>query len=495
MPEPLPPGLTEAEAAARLAAEGPNELPRPERRSFRRILFDTFREPMFALLIAAALIYLALGDLREALVLMAFATTSVSIAIIQESRSERVIESLRDLTSPRALVIRDGNEKRIAGREVVRGDIVVLAEGDRVPADARLLAASDLQTDESLLTGESLPVPKMAAPAAATSEPLGDDPSIVYSGSLVVRGRGRGEVIATGRRSQIGKIGLAITRIDPEPPRLQRQVRRLVRNFAVVSLSLSAIAVPLYGLLRGGWLDALLNGVALGMSMLPEEFPLVLTVFMVMGAWRISRARVLTRRIAAIETLGSATVLCTDKTGTLTQNRMTIVELQAGGLVWRADADERMAQAVRALIATGVLASAVEPFDPMEKAFHALGSERPVEDAKAGRTLRWEFGLRPDLLAVTNVWEELGGRRPPCGGQGRPRSDCRIMSSAGCRPGRSPRRRRPDGGARDAGAGGCARPATVGISSARYAQGLCLRIPGPRRPRRSVAPFGAGGGA
>jgi Ca2+-transporting ATPase len=409
--ESIPPGLTEAEAAARLAAEGPNELPRPERRSFRRIVFDTLREPMFALLIAAALIYLALGDLKEALVLLVFATGSVSIAVIQESRSERVIDSLRDLTSPRALVIRSGTERRIAGREVVRGDIVVLAEGDRAPADARLLLASDLQTDESLLTGESMPVSKAAPPAAAAAIGRGeDDPSIVYSGSLVVRGHGQGEVIATGKRSRIGRIGLAITHIDPEPPRLQAQVRLLVRNFAAVSLSLSAIAVPLYGLLRGGWLDALLNGVALGMSMLPEEFPLVLTVFMVMGAWRISRARVLTRRIAAIETLGAATVLCADKTGTLTQNRMTIAEFRFGGYVWRPDESAEIPDLWRAPVAIGVLACAAEPFDPMEKAFHVLAEQRLAgRDLYADKTLRWEFGLRPDLLAVANVWQDPAG--------------------------------------------------------------------------------------
>jgi P-type Ca2+ transporter type 2C len=145
------------------------------------------------------------------------------------------------------------------------------------------------------------------------------------------------KVTATGGRSEIGKIGLAITRIEIEPPRLRVQTRRLVRNFAAVGLSLSALAVLLYGFWRGSWFDALLSGIALGMSMLPQEFPLVLTVFMAMGAWRISRARILTRRAAAFETLGAATVLCTDKTGTLTQNRMAIVALRAGTDQWRQD--------------------------------------------------------------------------------------------------------------------------------------------------------------
>jgi Ca2+-transporting ATPase len=407
-------GLSEQEAADRLKREGPNTLPEAARRTFGRMILEIVREPMFALLLGAAVIYLVLGDFREAVVLAIFASTSVLIAVVQEARTERVLESLRDLTSPRALVIRDGVEKRIAGAAVVRGDLVILAEGDRVPADATLLSAHDLLCDESLLTGEAVPVRKMAAPGEAVPprRPGGDDLPYVYSGSLVVRGPGRAEVIATGARSEIGKIGLAITRIDTEPPRLRVQTRRLVRNFAAVSLSLGALAVLLYGLWRGGWLDALLSGIALGMAMLPEEFPLVLTVFMVMGAWRISRAHVLTRRVAAIETLGAATVLCTDKTGTLTQNRMTIVELRSGDEVWRQGDTGPINARFATLLEHGILASAREPFDPMEKAFHALAAERLAADRQPhrGRTLKWEYGLRPGLLAVTNIWEQAGSR-------------------------------------------------------------------------------------
>ena len=408
--DPLSRGLSEKEAAARLKTEGPNSLPQADRRTFIRIVLEILREPMFALLLGAAVIYLVLGDLKEAVVLGIFACTSVLIAVVQESRTERVLESLRDLTSPRALVVRDGMEKRIAGVDVVRGDLVILAEGDRVPADATVLAAHDLQCDESLLTGEAVPVRKIASPGAPSARPGGNDLPYVYSGSMVVRGHGRAEVTATGAHSEIGKISLAITRIDTEPPRLRVQTRRLVRNFAAVSLSLSALAVVLYGLWRGGWLDALLSGIALGMSMLPEEFPLVLTVFMVMGAWRISRARVLTRRVAAIETLGAATVLCTDKTGTLTQNRMMIVALRADNDDWRQEEKGSVDGKFATLLEYGILASAPQPFDPMEKAFHALGTERLPRDhlLHTDLTLKWEYGLRPDLLAVTHVYEGVG---------------------------------------------------------------------------------------
>src|SRR5579885_1779873 len=248
-------GLSRQEAAARLAAEGGNVLPRPESRNLAQILAEVFREPMFALLLAAGAIYLLLGDLREAVILALFACTSVGIAVVQEVRTERVLESLRDLTSPRALVVRDGIETRIAGAEVVRGDLVVLAEGDRVPADATVVAAHDLVVDESLLTGESVPVKKIAWSAttsAGSHAPGGDDLPYVYAGSLVVRGHGRAEVTATGARSEIGKIGGAIAGIETEPPRLRAETKLLVRRFAAVSLGLSALSVPLYGLFRGG---------------------------------------------------------------------------------------------------------------------------------------------------------------------------------------------------------------------------------------------------
>ena len=406
-------GLSVVEAQARLAAEGPNELPQSDRRTPLRIALEVLREPMLALLLGGGAVYLFLGSLEEALVLLAFATLSIFITVVQETRTERVLEALRDLTSPRALVIRDGERRRIAGREVVRGDIIVLAEGDRVPADARLLQAQDLQADESLLTGESVPVRKIAAAKAENSRPGGDDLPFVFSAALIVRGTGLAEVTATGPLSEIGKIGQSLKFVETEPPRLQAQTRRLVRIFALLGAIVSLAAVLLYGLLRGGWLDAVLAGIALGMSMLPEEFPVVLTVFMAMGAWRISRARVLTRRAAAIETLGSATVLCTDKTGTLTENRMRIAELRlktGEPLVIDKAAPEKLPKAFAELAAFGLLASAPEPFDPMDKAFHELAKSR-LKDAKPKElVLTRIYGLRPNLLAITHVWQAGSGK-------------------------------------------------------------------------------------
>jgi Ca2+-transporting ATPase len=401
-------GLSEADAQARLRAEGYNELPQPDRRTPFRIVVEVLREPMLSLLLVGGIIYLALGDLKEAIVLVVFATMSIVITVVQETRTERVLEALRDLTSPRALVIRDGKRRRIAGREVVRGDLIVLAEGDRVPADAVLLQCLDLQADESTLTGESVPVRKVAwddRHGSGPRRPGGDDLPQVFSGSLVVRGSGLAEVIAIGARSEIGKIGQSLAGLETEPPRLQAQTRRVVRLFAIFGGGVSVLAVLLYGLMRGGWLDAVLAGIALGMSMLPEEFPVVLTVFMAMGAWRISLARVLTRRAAAIETLGSATVLCTDKTGTLTENRMTIVEMRTmDGQVFHPHSATEMPAAFRTISEFGLLASTPEPFDPMERAFHALASSDASHQHPHWKLVH-AYGLRPDLLAVTHIWQ------------------------------------------------------------------------------------------
>lgn len=407
-----PTGLSDAEAAARFSVDGPNELAQANRRGVLRIVFEVLREPMFALLIGGGVVYLALGDLIEAVILLAFACLSVAITVVQETRTERVLDALRDLTSPRALVVRDGRHKRIAARELVCGDLIILSEGDRVPGDARLVSGSDMHADELLLTGESVPVRKLASDDLADRAPSpgGDNQSFVYAGSLIIKGAGIAKVIATGQHSEIGKIGQSLNSLETAAPHLQIQTRKLVRMFAVVGGTVSLLVVVLYGSLRGGWLDATLAGIAVGMSMLPEEFPVVLAVFMAMGAWRISLARVLTRRAAAIEVLGAATVLCTDKTGTLTENRMTITELHlADGSVARLGRDDApLAPRFQELILTGALASAPRPFDPMEKAFHVLARNDVVvplgRDAEP-RQLVKTYPLQSSCLAMAQVWQ------------------------------------------------------------------------------------------
>ena len=404
-------GLTSNEARARLDSDGPNELPRTGRRSVLRIAFEVLREPMLALLLAGGIAYLLLGDLTEALILLGFATFSVVVTVIQETRTEHVLEALRDLSAPRAFVIRDGARLHVAGREVVRGDLILIEQGDRVAADALLLEAADLQADESLLTGESLPVGKIAAAKDAADmphRPGGENQPYVYSGSLVARGSGTARVLATGPRSEIGRIGQSLATLDNEAPRLRRETTRIVTWCAVGGGAVALLVMLLFGLFRGGWIDAVLAGIAIGMSMLPEEFPVVLTVFLAMGAWRIGKVGVLTRRASAIETLGSATVLCTDKTGTLTENRMSVAELWLpSGETLAVGASESLPAAYRGLIETAVLASAAAPTDPMELALHEARRVAPAM-APSNATLAHAYALRPDFLAMSNIWDADG---------------------------------------------------------------------------------------
>jgi len=405
-------GLTSAAAKARLAIDGFNELPAADHRGFLRIIWEVVRQPMFALLIGGGVVYLLLGDRFEALLLLAFATLSIAITIVQESRSERVLDALRNLASPRALVIRDGTRVHVAGREVVCGDVIVLGEGDRVAADATLISSEDLLVDESLLTGESVPVrkrpsnsPSDAAIEVTESMPGGEDLPGVFAGTLVVRGSALACVRATGHRSEMGKIGRALGSIETEQPHLQRQLRWLVRDFAIFGALAGGLTVLLFGLVRGSWLEAMLGGIALGMSLLPEEFPLVMAVFTAMGAWRISRARVLTRRASAIETLGSTTVLCTDKTGTLTENRMTVVSLVSGESRWDASMSAPIAGPLADTLNAAFLACPIEPTDPMDVAIHALIAKEMETRRNLANpwTLVRTYGLRPDLFAVANV--------------------------------------------------------------------------------------------
>jgi len=408
-----PIGLTSAMVAERLKKDGYNELPRPDRRGFFRILFEVLRQPMFLLLIGGGIVYLLMGDRTEAIMLLLFACLSVTITIVQESRSEKVLEALRNLASPRALVVRDGKRILIAGREVVRDDFIVISEGDRVAADATLFWSHDLLLDESLLTGESVPVRKLAQEPESKSvvpSPGGEDLPFIFAGTLVVRGTGHAIVHATGIRSEMGKIGRALGSIETEQPHLQRRIHSFVKVFAIIGALLGGLAVLLFGLLRGSWLEATLGGIALGMSLLPEEFPLVMAVFMAMGAWRISQARVLTRRASAIETLGSTTVLCTDKTGTLTENKMTVVALVNGGARWDQDGITPVPNELRATLQAALLACPHTPTDPMDIAVHKLADQHLGADktSAANLTLIRAYGLRPDLFAVANILSNEG---------------------------------------------------------------------------------------
>jgi Ca2+-transporting ATPase len=400
-------GLTEEQALLIRTHEGFNELPSAKKRSIPRIVFSVMREPMFILLVASGLIYVVLGDLREALMLLSFVFVIIGITVYQEQRTERALEALRDLSSPRALVIRGGEQKRIPGREVVTGDILVLSEGDRVPADAKLFAVNNLTVDESLLTGESVPVRKIPGERGRDGgRPGGDDQPTVYSGTLVVQGQGVAEVSATGARTEMGKIGTLLTAVDREDTPLKKDVSRLVRDIALVALLLCSLIVVVYGITRFDWVGGLLAGITLAMALLPEEFPVVLTVFLALGAWRISRERVLTRQIPAVESLGSASVLCVDKTGTLTQNRMTVQKFLVHGEMCTYDPSRPIPESCHSIVEFSILASKQDPFDPMEKALRSLTRDLAgTEHIHKKWTLVQEYSLSPVLLAMSNVWQ------------------------------------------------------------------------------------------
>lgn len=409
-------GLDPIEAARRLALHGPNQLSEAAPRQRWRWLKVMLAEPMFLLLGLAAAIYLLLGDPAEGLLLAGFAGMSVALVVHQQARGERALAALRELGAPLARVLRAGAVQRIPASGVVPGDLLLLGEGERVAADGVLRRCDGLSVDESLLTGESVPVRKRAraeGERAAAASAGGDDQPWVHAGTLVTAGHGVVEVRATGARTAAGGIGAALAQIRVEPTLLQRNVARLARLFGLFALVFSLGFVLLYGALRGDWLQAVLSGIALAMALLPEEFPVALTIFLALGAWRLARIKVLVRWPAVVETLGATGVLCVDKTGTLTENRMRIRALAVGGAVLDVDDDTRaLPEAFHAVLEMAVLASRPQGFDPMDLATRQLGSSTlaGTEHLHAEWPLQREYGLTAELPALVRVWQQDDGR-------------------------------------------------------------------------------------
>ncbi|MFI4938690.1 MAG: cation-translocating P-type ATPase [Candidatus Berkiellales bacterium] len=388
-------GLSSKEAAYRLKKNGPNSLPTSQHRTFFHIILEMIWEPMFLLLVLATTVYLIFGDLREGLSLTTFVSLIIIITLYQQGKTENALKALRDLTSPRALVNRDGEWGRISAREVVLGDIVFINEGDRIPADGVLLSAHDLQVDESLLSGEAFPVNKK----------IGD---FVYSGTMVVQGQGMFEVTATGCATKIGQIGVALKTLEIETSPLQKQTAKLIKIFAALGLTTSFLLVILLGLIQHDWLKASLAGIALAMSLLPEEIPVTLTLFPALGAWRLSKHHVLTRRISAIETLGAISILCVDKTGTITENCMTVTQLWANDKFYDVTSSHHpLPEEFHSLIEYAILSSEINPFDPMEKGLHDLGKHflAQTEHLHSNWRLVHEYDRTSEIPAKTHIWQ------------------------------------------------------------------------------------------
>lgn len=386
-------GLNSIEVENNQKKYGYNELPTKQKRNFFKILLNQIKEPMVALLLVTVAVYFLIGDRAEAFLLLVSVTVIIFIEFYQESKTEKSLEALRDLSSPRATVIRDGKQITIAGREVVVGDIILLSEGTRVPADAKLLVSTNLKIDESLLTGESMSVEKNDIENAKKSS--------VYSGTLVVKGHGIAKVVAIGADTQLGNIGKSLGSIETEKTLLQKEVKKVVKVVAIVSLILSLIIALAFTFIKNDIVNGILSGLTLAIAILPEELPIVLTIFLTLGAWRLAKLNVLTRKASTIETLGSASVLCVDKTGTLTQNKMKIMKIVTK--------DENVKNEIEKnseLIKYSVLASQVKPFDPMEEAIIEAGniSYSSLQDIYGDRKILKEYTMEEEHFSVVHVW-------------------------------------------------------------------------------------------
>lgn len=420
-------GLPSDDAAGRLGADGPNILPNGEREGILRMVMEVVSEPMVLLIVAAGIINFVLAESLDGAVLMSTILVIIAVEVRQEHKTATALDALRDLSSPRTTVVRDGQRRRVDSSQVVAGDCVVLAEGDRVPADGLLLSCANLAVDESTLTGESVPVGKLPCTGTgmddlpAMDRPGGEGSHSLFTGTLVVRGRAELLVVSTGPRTELGRIGSELGSITPAGTRLQSEVNRLVRVIGVIGAIAAVTVTVAFGLTRGGWLDGALAGIATAMAVLPEEFPVVLTVFLALGAWRLSHQRVLTRNAAVIETLGAATVLCVDKTGTLTANRMRVSALVTPDDRLETGSGPLPAR-FRELAGFAVMASPVAVHDPMDRAFRELGAEHlggTMYDG-TGWELRREYPLSRGLLAVSHVWSTHDGSRLVAAAKGAP---------------------------------------------------------------------------
>jgi P-type Ca2+ transporter type 2C len=403
-------GLTKADAARLLMTDGFNALPGSEPKSLWRIVIDVLLEPMFLMLLVTGIVYLLIGDTAEAIFLLGSVFAVIGLTLSQERKTQRSLEALRDLSAPRALVIRDGLELRIAGREVVCGDMLVLHEGDRVAADA-VLVQGQISTDESLLTGEAVPQDKLlGSPEAVMGLPGGDANAFVFASTVVTRGVGVACVRATASNTAVGRMGAAMASTTLVSSNLQKASRVIVRRLAAVGLIAASALILLAWMWDGKTLlESLLLGLALAMALLPEEIPVVLTVFLALGAWRLSQQRVLTRRVTAVEALGALTVLAVDKTGTLTLNRMEVIELEvddARYLQTVQTADRDLPEAFHSLLEFALLATPADPFDPMEKAIRSFGLKHltGTEHAHVDWAPEFSYPLSPEILAMTQVF-------------------------------------------------------------------------------------------
>lgn len=418
-------GLTQREAAIRLARFGPNIIAPPHTRSTLRILRDTLREPMFLLLLVAAGLYLFVGDFAEGLFLTGGALLSVGLVIVQERRNEHALLALRELAEPAVHVQRGGVQIRIQARELVPGDIIVIEAGDRFPADGRLIDGAAMTVDESVLTGEAVAIVKMASNEADDQDarPGVDQSPWVFAGTLALSGQAFAEILHTGRATMLGGIGSSLAAIEPEKGLLQRTVGRLVRLIGLFAFLSCTLVLAAYGLVQGNWFDGAVAAITLAISLIPEEFPMVLAIFLALGSLRLARHNVLVRRSGVIETLGATTLLCVDKTGTITANRMTLHSIGRNGRLHELDGTQLDGE-IPAVLQAALLATERHPVDPIDVAIHSSAGEAGL--ALPPHAPLSTHPLSQDFLAFVQVWE--AGEDAQIAAKGAPETIARLCN-------------------------------------------------------------------
>ena len=357
-------------------------------------------EPTNLLLLACALVYGLIGEGTDAVILLVFVGAIGLLDAVQQRRSHRALAELARLSAPRARVVREGVALDLPADQLRIGDLLRLEEGDRVAADAELREAVGLWLDESLLTGESLPVAR-TAPGER-----------ILAGALVAGGRGWAQVVAVAEATELGRLGRSLATVQPPPTRLQRQTHRLTARLTLVALGLCAALAAIQGLLSGHWPEALLAALALALAVLPNEIPVVVALFLALGALRLARIGVLARCPAAVESLGSATVLAVDKTGTLTENRMAVQQLQTWPQCHSWQAGTALEEEFHGLLELAVLASRGDPVDAMELAIQRLAAEQLAgsEHLHPDWPLERDYPLQKDLLVFSQLWRDGRGQ-------------------------------------------------------------------------------------
>lgn len=383
-------GLSAVEALERLKKDGPNELSQKKSNGFVTTLKEVLSEPMLFILFACALLYIFLGEPNEAYVMFAFVTFVIGVTLIQRYKAEHALEALKKLVHPTAVVIRDGKKEKISARDIVVGDLFVVEEGDRIPADAVVVTSRDCSVNESILTGESIAVHKIPGNADLGPYTPGDETThYLLSQTLVVSGYCVGKVFATGQKTQVGTIGAMLGRISAKRTLLEREIDGLVKKMASIALVVCSIVFLLVYVTSGSFIKSLLTGLSLAMTLLPEEFPVVLIIFFALGVYRLSKLSVLTRRMPVIETLGSTTVLCVDKTGTLTQNTMRVRSVSFDGISYpiHETSDISSSGSVFTLLSTAAHASDPHAVDPIDEALNSIMSAHGEYKESAKRLL------------------------------------------------------------------------------------------------------------